>query len=51
MRCESFSPEVPDAALTTPGFVPPVDIYEDEHHITLKLLLFSTALVPPINVL
>jgi HSP20 family protein len=34
---ESYSPESPEEALTTSGFVPPVDIYEDEHNITLKL--------------
>src|SRR5579863_8581243 len=34
---ESYSPEGPEEALTTTGFAPPVDIYEDEHSITLKL--------------
>ena len=34
---ESFSPEVPEEALTTTSYAPPVDIYEDEHNITLKL--------------
>jgi HSP20 family protein len=34
---ESYSPEIPDEALTTTSFAPPVDIYEDEHNITLKL--------------
>src|ERR1041385_7521197 len=34
---ESQSPEGPEEALTTTGFAPPVDIYEDEHTITLKL--------------
>jgi len=34
---ESHSPEVPDESLTTTAFAPPVDIYEDEHNITLKL--------------
>ena len=34
---ESYSPESPDEALTTTSFAPPVDIYEDEHNITLKL--------------
>ena len=29
--------EDPEEALTTTGFAPPVDIYEDEHTITLKL--------------
>src|SRR6202163_4444348 len=31
---ESYSPE---EALTTTSYAPPVDIYEDEHNITLKL--------------
>jgi HSP20 family protein len=34
---ESLRPEGPEDALTTTGFAPPVDIYEDEHTITLKL--------------
>jgi HSP20 family protein len=34
---ESYIPESPDEALTTTSFAPPVDIYEDEHDITLKL--------------
>ena len=34
---ESYSPEGPEDALTTTSFAPPVDIYEDEHSITLKL--------------
>jgi len=34
---ESFSPEGPEEALTTTSFAPPVDIYEDEHNITLKI--------------
>ena len=34
---ESYSPEGPEEALTTSSFAPPVDIYEDEHTITLKL--------------
>jgi HSP20 family protein len=34
---ESHSSEGPEEALTTTGFAPPVDIYEDEHTITLKL--------------
>src|ERR1700740_3250875 len=34
---ESYSPEGPEDALTTTSFAPPVDIYEDEHNITLKL--------------
>jgi HSP20 family protein len=34
---ESYSPEAPEEALTTTSYAPPVDIYEDEHNITLKL--------------
>jgi len=34
---ESYSPEGPEEALTTTTFAPPVDIYEDEHTITLKM--------------
>jgi len=34
---ESYSPDGPEEALTTTSFAPPVDIYEDEHNITLKL--------------
>ena len=34
---ESYSPEGPEEALTTTSYAPPVDIYEDEHTITLKL--------------
>ena len=34
---ESYSPEVPEEALTTTTLAPPVDIYEDEHNITLRL--------------
>jgi HSP20 family protein len=34
---ESYSPEGPEEALTTTSYAPPVDIYEDEHNITLKL--------------
>ena len=34
---ESYAPEGPEEALTTTNFAPPVDIYEDEHTITLKL--------------
>jgi HSP20 family protein len=34
---ESYSPEGPEEALTTTAFAPPVDIYEDEHSISLKL--------------
>jgi HSP20 family protein len=34
---ESYSPEGPEEALTTVGFAPPVDVYEDEHTVTLKI--------------
>src|SRR6185436_13852028 len=34
---ESFSPERPDEALMTSNFAPPVDVYEDQHNITLKI--------------
>src|SRR5439155_16185949 len=34
---ESYSPEVSNEALTTANFAPPVDVYEDEHNITLKI--------------
>src|SRR5438477_12900262 len=34
---EFLSSEAPEEALTTTSFAPPVDIYEDEHNITLKL--------------
>src|SRR6202047_3794259 len=30
-------PEGHDESLTTTAFAPPVDVYEDEHHITLKI--------------
>jgi HSP20 family protein len=33
----TYSPEGPEEALTTTSYAPPVDIYEDEHNITLKL--------------
>jgi HSP20 family protein len=34
---ESFNPRGSDEALTTSNFAPPVDVYEDEHNITLKI--------------
>lgn len=34
---ETYSPEGPEEALTTTSFAPPVDIYEDEHNITVKM--------------
>src|SRR5437660_11378847 len=34
---ELYSPEGPEEALTTSTFAPPVDVYEDDHNITLKI--------------
>jgi HSP20 family protein len=34
---ESYRPEGSEEALTSTSFAPPVDIYEDEHNITLKM--------------
>jgi HSP20 family protein len=34
---ESLNAEGPEETLTTTGFAPPVDIYEDEHNFTLKI--------------
>jgi HSP20 family protein len=34
---EPYGPAGPEEALTTTSFAPPVDIYEDEHDITLKM--------------
>ena len=34
---ESYGPEGREEALTTSGFAPPVDVYEDEHNVTLKI--------------
>jgi HSP20 family protein len=34
---ESNSPEGPEEALTTTTLAPPVDVYEDEHNIVLKI--------------
>src|SRR5208337_4103549 len=34
---EPYGTEAPEEALTTTSFAPPVDIYEDEHDITLKM--------------
>jgi HSP20 family protein len=34
---QPYGPEGPEEALTTTSFAPPVDIYEDEHTITLKM--------------
>ncbi|MGI9101286.1 MAG: Hsp20/alpha crystallin family protein [Terriglobales bacterium] len=34
---DTYGPSRGDESMTTASFVPPVDIYEDEHNITLKL--------------
>jgi HSP20 family protein len=34
---EAYGPEGPEETLTTTSFAPPVDIYDDEHNIVLKL--------------
>ena len=34
---ESYNPEGPEEALTTTNYALPVDIYEDEHNIALKI--------------
>src|ERR1700674_3374272 len=34
---DSFGPEAQDQSLAASGFAPPVDVYEDEHNITLKI--------------
>jgi HSP20 family protein len=34
---DSFVPEGREEALTTTTFAPPVDVYEDEHNVTLKI--------------
>jgi HSP20 family protein len=34
---DSYGPEGRDEALTTTSFAPPVDVYEDEHNVTLKI--------------
>src|SRR4030088_2554915 len=34
---DSFGPEAQDQSLATSSFAPPVDVYEDEHNITLKI--------------
>ena len=34
---ESYIPEVPEETLTTTTLAPPMDIYEDEHNIILKI--------------
>ena len=34
---DSVSPEAQDQTLATSAFAPPVDVYEDEHNITLKI--------------
>jgi HSP20 family protein len=34
---ESYGPEGHEESLTTTSFAPPVDVYEDEHNVTLKI--------------
>src|SRR5437879_1053216 len=34
---ESYGPEGRDESLTTSQFAPPVDVYEDEHNVVLKI--------------
>lgn len=34
---DSFGPEDREESLTTSRFAPPVDVYEDEHNVTLKI--------------
>jgi HSP20 family protein len=34
---DSFGPEGREESLTTTSFAPPVDVYEDEHNVTLKI--------------
>ena len=34
---ESYGPEGREDSLTTAGFAPPVDVYEDEHNVILKI--------------
>jgi len=34
---ESYGPEGREEPLTSTGFAPPVDVYEDEHSVTLKI--------------
>ncbi len=34
---DSFGPEGREESLTTSSFAPPVDVYEDEHNVTLKI--------------
>src|ERR1700681_3432928 len=34
---DSFSPDAQDQSLASSNFAPPVDVYEDEHNITLKI--------------
>lgn len=34
---DSYGPEGREEALTTTTFAPPVDVYEDEHNVTLKI--------------
>ena len=34
---DSFSPDTQEQSLATSAFAPPVDVYEDEHNVTLKI--------------
>jgi HSP20 family protein len=34
---DSFGPEGREESLTTTSFAPPVDVYEDQHNVTLKI--------------
>src|SRR5271157_3410007 len=34
---DSYAPEGQDQSLTSTAFAPPVDVYEDEHNVTLKI--------------
>ena len=34
---ESYGPEGREESLTTTSFAPPVDVYEDEHNVSLKI--------------
>jgi HSP20 family protein len=34
---DSYAPEGQDQSLNTSAFAPPVDVYEDEHNVTLKI--------------
>ena len=40
---DSYGPEGQDQSLTTSAFAPPVDVYEDEHSVQLKLEVAGVA--------